>query len=108
MSSNRYTPPVSVYVWGTPAGAAPVALNGYSAVLDTWNSPFITIAGTSSGSTTITVLGSNDGGNWFQMGTIAATATAGSLYLALTCGVEFIKLQSSTAVNLWVIVSAKG
>lgn len=108
MSNNRYTPPNSAYVWGNASGGAAVAASGYSAPLDTWDSPFVTICGTSSGTSTITVLGSNDGVNYFQLATISATSTAGSLYLALTCGVEFIKLQSSAAVTLQVVISAKG
>lgn len=100
----RYSAPLSAYVWNNAA----VAINGYSAVFDSWNSPFVTIFGTASGASTITVWGSNDGSNWFVLGTISATATAGSLYLSLTCGAELMKLQSGSAVTLTAVISAKG
>lgn len=103
MSSGRYNPPFSALLWA----AESVGAAGQSPGFDTHNSPWVSIFGNSSAATTLTVLYSNDGLNWYA-GPTLTLAAAGNFHLDFTSAAEWIAVQSSAAATLTLIASAKG
>lgn len=117
MSEGRNVPPIGVAcnAWGTVnqnnsgSTIAPQATgaNGFSAIVDTKNSPFISAFGHVDGVTTINLQYSADGVN-FNTAHSVTTAGVADFAIDCLCGAQFVRLQSTGAVNASATVQAKG
>jgi hypothetical protein len=117
MSEGRNVPPIGTpcNLWGTivqnAAGSTitpqAVAANGYSQIVDTRNSPFISAFGNVSGATTVNLQYSADGVNFNTAHSLAASG-AGDFNIDCLCGAQFVRLQSTNAINAYATVQAKG
>ncbi len=114
---GRNNPPIGTpcNAWGTYAAnaagatitAQAVAANGYSNAVDTKNNPFLSVFGNVSGGSTINLQYSADGINWTTTHTVTASG-AGDFYIDATCGAQFARLQSTSGVNAYATIQAKG
>ena len=117
MSARNVPPiiPAGVAVWGTTvqnaAGstntAALVLAAGLSTILDTKDSPFVSAFGHADAATTISILYSADGVN-FYVAHSTVLSGAGDFAIDCMCGGQFVQLKSSGQANIWATISAKG
>lgn len=103
MSEGLFTHPIVSVQWS----GASVGINGQSAGVQIFNAKWVSIFGNVSAATTITVMYSADGANWYG-GQSTTLGGAGNFHFDLVCGAEWIALQSSAAATITAIVSAKG
>lgn len=101
-TSPRFVAPLYAEVWTSASTGA----NTNSATFNTWASPFVTACGNVSGATTITLMLSVDGSNWYAGPTVVLSG-AGNFYLNATVGVQYVALQSSNSVTATAFISAK-
>jgi hypothetical protein len=107
--NNPISASISPQVVGTHANAwsaAAVALNGVSSIVDCQYVTHVSIFGTTSGGTTISVLYSQDNTNFYAAGTISAgTGDWGGDF---TVGARYVRLRSSNARTITATISGKG
>lgn len=101
-TSPRFVAPLYAEVWAN--GSTGAATN--SATCNTYSSPFVTAFGNVSAATTITLMLSADGTNWYAGPTVVLTG-AGNFYLNATVGAQYVALQSSNSVTATAVISAK-
>jgi len=92
---------------GNAWNAAAVAAAGVSVTVDTLGDPNISIYGSVSAATTVSVNVSADGATWWPSTQQAVLAAAGDFYLNFTSGARYIQLVSSAAATITATVSAK-
>ena len=101
--SVQFSQPLSAVAWNDVATG--VATN--SGVLDSHNSPFVSAFGHVSGATTITLMVSRDGSNFYAGSTVVLSGAA-DFCLNAEIGAEYVCLQSSADVTATAYLSAKG
>jgi len=99
--------PVAIGANGNAWLAVAVAAAGVSATVDTLGNPNISVYGSASAATTISVSVSADGATWWPSTQQAALGAAGDFYLNFTSGARYIQLVSSAAATITATISAK-
>jgi hypothetical protein len=117
MSDGRNIPPIGApcNAWGSvvtnAAGSvitpAATGANGFSQIVDTKNSPFISAFGHVDGATTINLQYSADGVNFNTAHSVSPSGAA-DFAIDCLCGAQYVRLQSTNGVNASATVQAKG
>lgn len=97
----RYVSPLSSMVWN----AASVGANEQSPGVRIFNCSWGSAFGHTSASTTITVMESQDGVNWYASQN--SQTSSGDFAIDFQTGAEFVALKSSGAATITAVVSAK-
>lgn len=92
---------------GNAWNAVAVAAAGVSATVDTLGNPNISVYGSVSAATTVSVNVSADNATWWPSTQQAVLNAAGDFYLNFTSGARYIQLTSSAAATITATVSAK-
>jgi hypothetical protein len=99
----RNIPPLTAIIWSAAAtGSATTSTTN----VNLQNCPYVSVFGNVSGATTITLMLSIDGTN-FYAGPTVTTSGAGNFYLNATVGAVFVALQSSSNVTATAVISAR-
>ena len=91
----------SGFQWTVAVGAG-----GFSPVIDIRGMPYISINGTSSIATVLTIYVTEDGTNYVATDKATASGTAHHLYATL--GAKAIKVHSNAAVTPTIVIGANG
>lgn len=111
--SGRTNPPIGVQcnAWGTLSQGTitpqATGANGFSAIVNTYNSPFLSAFGHVDAATTVNLQYSGDGVNFSTTHSVTTTGAADWNFDCI-CGAQYVRLQSTNAVNASGTVQAKG
>jgi hypothetical protein len=92
---------------GNAWSAAAVAAAGVSATIDTGGLAQVSVYGSVSAATNISVNVSADGSTWWPSTQQAALTAAGDFYLNFATGARYLQLVSSAAATVTATISAK-